>query len=49
MSRAEPLIFLKPPSSLIGNGESIVLPPQSDAVEYEGEIGVIIGRATARA
>jgi 2-keto-4-pentenoate hydratase/2-oxohepta-3-ene-1,7-dioic acid hydratase in catechol pathway len=43
-----PLIFLKPPSSVIGNGESIVLPPQSDHVEHEGEIGVIIGRRLSR-
>jgi len=41
---AEPLIFLKPPSSLIDGGESIVLPPQSAQVEFEGEIGVVIGR-----
>ena len=40
---AEPLIFLKPPSSLIDGGESIVLPPQSQQVEFEGEIGVVIG------
>ena len=44
----EPLIFLKPPSSLIGNGESIVLPEQSERVEHEGEIGVIIGRRLER-
>ena len=42
-----PLIFLKPPSSLIANGETIVLPRQSSRVEHEGEIAVIIGR-TAR-
>jgi 2-keto-4-pentenoate hydratase/2-oxohepta-3-ene-1,7-dioic acid hydratase in catechol pathway len=41
---AEPLIFLKPPSSLIDGGESIVLPPQSAQVEFEGEIGVVVGR-----
>ena len=40
----EPLIFLKPPSSLIDGGESIVLPPQSEQVEFEGEIGVVIGK-----
>lgn len=40
----EPLIFLKPPSSLIAGGESIVLPPQSEQVEFEGEIGIVIGR-----
>jgi 2-keto-4-pentenoate hydratase/2-oxohepta-3-ene-1,7-dioic acid hydratase in catechol pathway len=39
----EPLIFLKPPSSLIQNGESIRLPTVSKQVEYEGEIGVVIG------
>jgi 2-keto-4-pentenoate hydratase/2-oxohepta-3-ene-1,7-dioic acid hydratase in catechol pathway len=40
---AEPLLFFKPPSSLIATGDSIVLPPQSQQVEYEGEIGVVIG------
>lgn len=39
----EPLLFLKPPSSVIGEGEAIVIPPQSKQVEYEGEIGVVIG------
>lgn len=39
----EPLIFLKPPSSVIGEGDPIVLPRQSAQVEHEGEIGVIIG------
>ena len=38
-----PLLFLKPPSSIISNGESIVLPLDSQRVEHEGEIGVIIG------
>jgi 2-keto-4-pentenoate hydratase/2-oxohepta-3-ene-1,7-dioic acid hydratase in catechol pathway len=41
---SEPLIFLKPPSSMIRDGESVVLPPQSRQVEFEGEIGVLIGR-----
>ena len=39
-----PLLFLKPPSSLIADGEAIVLPPDSQRVEHEGEIGVVIGR-----
>jgi 2-keto-4-pentenoate hydratase/2-oxohepta-3-ene-1,7-dioic acid hydratase in catechol pathway len=39
----EPLLFLKPPSSIISDGEAIVLPPQSSHVEYEGEIGLVIG------
>jgi 2-keto-4-pentenoate hydratase/2-oxohepta-3-ene-1,7-dioic acid hydratase in catechol pathway len=39
-----PLLFLKPPSALIANGESIVLPLDSQRVEHEGEIGVVISR-----
>jgi 2-keto-4-pentenoate hydratase/2-oxohepta-3-ene-1,7-dioic acid hydratase in catechol pathway len=38
-----PLLFLKPPSAVIGDGEPIVLPPDSRRVEHEGEIGVVIG------
>ena len=38
----EPLLFLKPPSSLIGDGESIRLPAVSKQVEYEGEIGLLL-------
>ena len=45
----EPLFFLKPPSSLIGDGAHIVLPPQSEQVEYEGEIGLVIGTKLHRA
>jgi 2-keto-4-pentenoate hydratase/2-oxohepta-3-ene-1,7-dioic acid hydratase in catechol pathway len=45
----EPLIFLKPPSSLIRNGESIRLPTVSKQVEYEGEIGVVIGARLRKA
>lgn len=41
---AEPLLFLKPPSALIGDGESIVLPDGVGRVDYEGEIGVVVGR-----
>jgi len=40
----EPLLFLKAPSALIRDGESIVIPPQSQQVEHEGELGVIIGK-----
>jgi 2-keto-4-pentenoate hydratase/2-oxohepta-3-ene-1,7-dioic acid hydratase in catechol pathway len=39
-----PLIFLKPPSSLLGPGEKIILPPQSNQVEHEAELGVVIGK-----
>jgi 2-keto-4-pentenoate hydratase/2-oxohepta-3-ene-1,7-dioic acid hydratase in catechol pathway len=38
-----PLLFLKPPSSVIGDGDTIVLPPESSQIEYEGEVGVVIG------
>ena len=44
-----PLIFLKPPSSIIRNGESIRLPAVSKQVEFEGEVGVIVGRRLRRA
>ena len=39
----EPLIFLKPPSALLDAGESIVIPQGVGRVDFEGEIGVIIG------
>ena len=38
-----PMLFFKPPSALIGPGEPIVLPSTSRQVEYEAEIGVVIG------
>ncbi|HET8649861.1 MAG TPA: fumarylacetoacetate hydrolase family protein [Gemmatimonadales bacterium] len=44
-----PLLFLKPPSSLIAPGEAIVLPAASSRVEYEAEIGVVIDRRLRRA
>ena len=40
----EPLIFLKPPSALLNPGASIVRPRMSSRVDYEGELGVVIGR-----
>src|SRR5207253_5884488 len=44
----EPLIFLKPPSGVVWQGEPIVLPAASTRVEHEGEIGVIVGRTLTR-
>ena len=41
---SEPLIFLKPPSSLIASGDAIVYPRISNNVHFEGELGVVIGR-----
>lgn len=45
---SEPLIFLKPPSSVVANGEAVILPPQSAQVEHEGEIGIVIGKTLRR-
>src|SRR6476469_10605920 len=39
----EPLFFLKPSTSIIQDGDAIVLPRQSGRVEFEGEIAVVIG------
>ena len=44
----EPLIFLKPPSSVIPTGAFIERPPQSAQVEHEGEIGILIGKPLCR-
>jgi 2-keto-4-pentenoate hydratase/2-oxohepta-3-ene-1,7-dioic acid hydratase in catechol pathway len=41
---SQPLIFLKPPSAVIGPGEPIVCPPQSEQVEHEVELAIVIGR-----
>ncbi|HEY7994894.1 MAG TPA: fumarylacetoacetate hydrolase family protein [Candidatus Eremiobacteraceae bacterium] len=41
---AEPLLFFKPPSAVIGPGDDIVYPRQSKRVDYEGELAAVIGR-----
>ena len=46
---AVPMLFFKPPSAVIGTGEAIVLPPTSRQVEYEAEIGVVIGARVRQA
>ena len=40
----EPILFLKPPSAVIGPGAEIVVPKASGRVDYEGELGVVIGK-----
>jgi 2-keto-4-pentenoate hydratase/2-oxohepta-3-ene-1,7-dioic acid hydratase in catechol pathway len=40
---AQPLMFLKPPSSIIATGKTVVLPAISERVDYEAELGVVIG------
>jgi 2-keto-4-pentenoate hydratase/2-oxohepta-3-ene-1,7-dioic acid hydratase in catechol pathway len=43
-----PLLFSKWPNTLIGDGEAIVLPPESKEVDYEAELGVVIGTSAKR-
>jgi 2-keto-4-pentenoate hydratase/2-oxohepta-3-ene-1,7-dioic acid hydratase in catechol pathway len=45
---AEPLIFIKPPSGVIGPGDPIRLPPGVGRVDHEAELGVVIGRRAHR-
>lgn len=44
----EPMIFMKPPSSLIGSEQAIVIPRYSQRVEHEGELGVVMGRSCSQ-
>lgn len=43
-----PMIFLKPPSSIIADGETILLPAESNRVEHEAELAVVISRTAHR-
>jgi 2-keto-4-pentenoate hydratase/2-oxohepta-3-ene-1,7-dioic acid hydratase in catechol pathway len=45
----EPLLFLKAPSAIVGPGGAVVLPKESERVEHEAELGVIVGRRVRRA
>jgi 2-keto-4-pentenoate hydratase/2-oxohepta-3-ene-1,7-dioic acid hydratase in catechol pathway len=40
----QPLIFLKPSTSVVGQGDAIAYPPSSSRVDFEGELAVVIGR-----
>jgi 2-keto-4-pentenoate hydratase/2-oxohepta-3-ene-1,7-dioic acid hydratase in catechol pathway len=44
----EPLIFLKPPSSLAAHGDAIEYPALSQRVDFEGELGMVIGKRARR-
>lgn len=44
----EPMMFLKPPSAVIGPDEPILLPAYSNRVEHEGELGVVMGKTCSR-
>jgi len=45
---SEPLIFLKAPSAMIGHNATIFLPPESEHVDFEGELAIVIGRSCRR-
>lgn len=45
---AEPLIFLKPPSALIGDGDPIERPSQSEDIQHEAELAFVVGRRANR-
>jgi 2-keto-4-pentenoate hydratase/2-oxohepta-3-ene-1,7-dioic acid hydratase in catechol pathway len=40
----EPVMFLKPNTAIVGPGDPVVMPQQSERVDYEGELAVVIGR-----
>lgn len=40
----EPVLFMKPPSAIIGNGEEIVCPPSSFRIDYEAELAVVVAK-----
>jgi 2-keto-4-pentenoate hydratase/2-oxohepta-3-ene-1,7-dioic acid hydratase in catechol pathway len=43
-----PLYFLKAPSSLLADGGTVLLPPESERVDYEAELGIVIGKTARR-
>jgi len=45
---AEPLVFLKPSTSLLPHGGTVLLPPESERVDFEGELALVIGRRARR-
>lgn len=44
----EPMLFIKPGTSVIGPGDEIVMPPMSRRVDYEAELAVVVGRKASR-
>jgi 2-keto-4-pentenoate hydratase/2-oxohepta-3-ene-1,7-dioic acid hydratase in catechol pathway len=45
---AEPLLFFKPPSSLLGHKGTVMMPPQSERVDFEGELALVIGKRASK-
>ncbi len=44
----EPLLFFKPPSSLLGHKGIVLMPPQSERVDFEGELALVIGKRASK-
>jgi 2-keto-4-pentenoate hydratase/2-oxohepta-3-ene-1,7-dioic acid hydratase in catechol pathway len=45
---SEPLLFFKPPSSLLAHRGTVMMPPQSERVDFEGELALVIGRRASK-
>jgi len=45
---AEPLLFFKPPSSLLGHKGTVMMPPQAERVDFEGELALVIGKRATK-
>ena len=45
---AEPLLFFKPPSSLLGHNGLVSMPPESERVDFEGELALVIGKRATK-
>jgi len=45
---AEPLLFFKPPSSLLGHRGTVMMPPESERVDFEGELALVIGKRASK-
>lgn len=45
---AEPLLFFKPPSSLLGHNGTVLMPSQSERVDFEGELALVIGKRASK-
>jgi 2-keto-4-pentenoate hydratase/2-oxohepta-3-ene-1,7-dioic acid hydratase in catechol pathway len=45
---AEPLLFFKPPSSLLGHKGVVMMPPESERVDFEGELALVIGKRASK-
>ncbi len=44
----EPILFLKPPTSVIGPGDTIIAPAMSSQVDFEAELGIVLGERASR-